>query len=97
MALTPLTQYNLDGESQKPVRYAKSKLLLLGGSIIAGLKRYYSVWKNYFTDTLCFGIGGDSAENVFLISMPINFNFLIFISQKTTLRTYYYFMWHKQC
>ena len=38
MALTPLTQYNLDGESQKPVRYAKSKLLLLGGSIIAGLK-----------------------------------------------------------
>ena len=42
-----------------------AKSVLLGDSIITGLKRYDNIWKKYFSYILNFGIGGDPLENAF--------------------------------
>ena len=45
---------------------SNSSILLVGDSIIQGLRRYHGVWNNYFEPlgTLNFGIGGDRIQNI---------------------------------
>ena len=40
--------------------------LLIGDSTIAGLSRYFNIWKRYFKPLYAIncGIGGDSVENI---------------------------------
>ena len=45
---------------------SNSSILLVGDSIIQGLRRYHGVWNNYFEPlgTLNFEIGGDRIQNI---------------------------------
>ena len=78
MALAPSTRFNKISWIKNHKNYciiAKSRTvnsLHLGDSTIAGLKRYNTVWKKYFGDTLNFVIGGDRLKNVFwrAINLP---------------------------
>ena len=78
MVLTPSARFNkiswIENHRNHCViaRSRTVQSLLLGDSIIAGLKLYDNVWKRYFSDTLNFGIGGDRVENVFwrAINLP---------------------------
>ena len=67
-ALTSSTRFNKINwiENHKNhcviVKCSTVKSLLLGDSIIAGLKRYDNMWKKYFSDTLNFETGGDRVD-----------------------------------
>ena len=45
---------------------SKTKLVLIGDSIVAGLSRYANIWRSFFRtfDTLNYGIGGDCTQHV---------------------------------
>ena len=50
------------------IKDAKPNTLILGDSIVAGLRRYPKVWNGYLApmSVLNLGIGGDRVENVLL-------------------------------
>ena len=45
---------------------SKTKLVLIGDSLVAGLSRYANIWRSFFKtfDTLNYGIGGDCTQHV---------------------------------
>ena len=45
---------------------SKTRLVLIGDSIVAGLSRYANIWRTFFKifDTLNYGIGGDHTQHV---------------------------------
>ena len=69
-AFTPASRPNKENwfeiskQHSQIAKTTQHKTLIIGDSIVSGLKRYRSIWHQFFSDSINFGIGGDRTEHV---------------------------------
>ena len=49
---------------KKLLKNSAAPTIIIGDSIVTGLRRYRHIWKNYFKDAINLSISGDRVENV---------------------------------
>ena len=66
--------YETHKSHSRLAKSTRSDIVLIGDSIIAGLKRYNDVWQQHFAKTLNFGISSDKTQHVLMRAQQITFS-----------------------